>query len=116
VTESPQVVGLLVPSKTYGILASGRPLLFVGSMESDVARVVRDAGCGIILSPEDPDAIVAAIRHLRDHPREAEAMGRRGRKAAEQIYDRRHATRRWGQVLRALLEEREPTAPVGSQG
>ncbi len=112
VTENPAVVGLLVPSKTYGILASGRPLLFVGSAESDVARVVREAGCGIVVAPDDADGLVAAIRQLRDQPEAAAAMGRRGREAAERVYDRRHATRRWAEVVEALIDGRAiPVSP-----
>lgn len=114
VTESPAVVGLLVPSKTYGILASGRPILFVGSDRSDVAAVVAESECGIVISPDDPASLVAAIRHLRDHPREAAEMGERARQAAITTYDRQHATRRWAEAVEALClrvpRERAPHA------
>ncbi len=108
VSESLAVVGLLVPSKTYGILASGRPLLFVGSPESDVAAVVRDAECGLIVSPHDPDGVVSAILHLKNAPAEAAAMGERGREAAETRYDRRISTRRWGGIVSAMLGRPTP--------
>jgi len=103
VTENPEVAGLLVPSKTYGILASGRPLLFVGSEQSDVAAVVREHGCGVVVSPDDPDALVSAIRRLHASPEVAREMGMRGRAAAERIYDRRGAARRWEKVIAGFI-------------
>jgi colanic acid biosynthesis glycosyl transferase WcaI len=99
VTEAPAAAGLLVPSKTYGILAGGKPVLFIGSEESDVATLVREHECGMVVPPDDPDALVAAIRHLRDHPEVAEQMGARGRRAAEAFYSRKVATREWLALL-----------------
>lgn len=114
VTESPTVAGLLVPSKTYGIMASGRPLLFVGSEESDVAAIVREHGCGIVVSPNDPGSLVAAIERLRADPAEAAAMGARGRRALEEVYDRPIATRRWRESVERLLSwTRDPAALPG---
>ncbi|HEX7242616.1 MAG TPA: glycosyltransferase family 4 protein [Longimicrobiaceae bacterium] len=112
VTEEPSVAGLLVPSKTYGILASGRPLLFVGSEESDVAAVVRETGCGFVVAPDDADGVVAAVRRLRDRPEEAAEMGRRAREAAERVYDRRGAARRWMRAVEPLLGARASTPAI----
>lgn len=101
VTEDPQVEGLLVPSKTYGILASGRPLLFVGSPNSDVARIVGESDCGVVVLPEDGEGLVRAIAGLRaDSVRMAE-MGANARTAAEMMYDRRRATERWAELALA---------------
>lgn len=107
VTEMPEVVGLLVPSKTYGIMASGRPLLFIGSERSDVARIVRETGCGEVVPPDDADALVGAILRLRDAPAEAAAMGARGRRAVEEEYDRRRGTRHWAEIVERMLAERQ---------
>lgn len=108
VTEDPAVVGHLVPSKTYGIMASGRPLLFVGSESSDVAAVVREHDCGVVVSPEDSDGLVAAIRRLRADPALGERMGGRGREAAVRLYDRKVATRRWRREVERLLGWSDP--------
>jgi glycosyltransferase involved in cell wall biosynthesis len=105
VTEEPDAAGLLVPSKTYGILASGRPVVFVGCPRSDVATIVRDACCGTIVAPNDPAALVETIRRLKANPREALALGRRGRQAAEMMYDRRHAAWRWASAVGSALQQ-----------
>jgi colanic acid biosynthesis glycosyl transferase WcaI len=110
VTEDPDVVGLLVPSKTYGILASGRPLLFVGSAESDVAAVVRDADCGVVIAPDDREGLVAAIRGLRADPVTRARLGANARRAAEERYARRHATAHWARVVGTLVPVQESGA------
>ena len=69
VTLRDAFVGYVVPSKIYGCLASGRPLLFVGSAESDVDRLARAAlpaerywRCDV----GDPDAVARALERVAD--------------------------------------------------
>jgi len=107
VTEEPEVEGLLVPSKTYGILSSGRPLIFVGSPASDVAGIVRDADCGLVVSPDDGGGLVRAIAALRHDPVRLATLGANARRAAEQTYDRRHATGRWADLVLATIGSAE---------
>lgn len=104
VTESPSVAGLLLPSKTFGILAAARPLLFVGDTTSDVAAVLRAADAGRIIAPTDADALAAAIRALRDDPAECARLGANGRRAALAVHDRRVATKAWAEVVRTILD------------
>jgi colanic acid biosynthesis glycosyl transferase WcaI len=75
--------GVVVPSKLYSILSAGRPVLVVAPPECDPARIVRESGCGIAVDPDDPYAVAAAIRELRDDPSRLAEMGRRARETAE---------------------------------
>jgi colanic acid biosynthesis glycosyl transferase WcaI len=68
-----------VPSKTYSILAAGRPLVASVDEGSEVARIVERAGAGVAVPPDDPEAFTAAIGRLLRAPQEAAEMGRRGR-------------------------------------
>jgi colanic acid biosynthesis glycosyl transferase WcaI len=68
-----------VPSKTYSILAAGRPLVASVDEGSEVARIVERAGAGVAVPPDDPDAFTDAVRRLLEAPGEAAAMGLRGR-------------------------------------
>jgi colanic acid biosynthesis glycosyl transferase WcaI len=68
-----------VPSKTYSILAAGRPLLAAIDERTEVARIVAAAGCGRAIAPDDLDAFVGALVALLDDPAGREAMGARGR-------------------------------------
>jgi colanic acid biosynthesis glycosyl transferase WcaI len=91
VTMSPAVLGLMVPSKIYSVLATGRPVLFVGPGESEAAKLVEEAGAGLVVT--DGAALACAIDRLATDPRHAEAMGRQAL-AAAQCWDRAAATHR----------------------
>jgi glycosyltransferase involved in cell wall biosynthesis len=78
-----------VPSKLTDFMAVGRPVLLSAAGES--ARLVESAGAGVVVPPEDPDALAEAVRWLRAHPEEAEEMGRRGRTFARTRLRSAHA-------------------------
>ena len=72
-----------VPSKTYSILAAGRPLIASVDEGSEVARVVGEAGAGIAVPPEDADAFVSAVEELAGDAGKRTSMGASGRAWAE---------------------------------
>jgi colanic acid biosynthesis glycosyl transferase WcaI len=72
-----------VPSKTYSILAAGRPVLASVDEGTEVARVVEKAGAGLAVPPDDPTAFTAALATLLDNPPRARAMGAAGRAFVE---------------------------------
>jgi colanic acid biosynthesis glycosyl transferase WcaI len=73
-----------VPSKTYSILAAGRPLIASVDEGSEVALVAQRSGAGIAVPPEDAESLAKAIRGLLEEPAEAARMGRSGRAWVEQ--------------------------------
>lgn len=72
-----------VPSKLYSILAAGRPLLASVDEGSEVAKKVARASAGIVVPPEDAEALAKAIRSLRDVPERLDEMGTQGRRFIE---------------------------------
>jgi colanic acid biosynthesis glycosyl transferase WcaI len=72
-----------VPSKTYSILAAGRPVVASVDEGTEVARVVEQAGAGVAVPPDDPDAFTKALVTLLDDPHSAREMGRAGRAFVE---------------------------------
>lgn len=72
-----------VPSKTYSIMAAGRPLVASVDEGTEVARVVERAEAGIAVPPDDPDAFAAAVTKLLDAPELADQMGRAARRFVE---------------------------------
>src|SRR5690606_1867764 len=63
---APQLEGLIVPSKTYGVLAAGRPLLFIGADDGEIGQLITHNHCGTTIAPRDVDAVVLRLRQLRD--------------------------------------------------
>lgn len=72
-----------VPSKTYSILAAGRPVVASVDTGSEVARVLSRAGAGLSVPPEDPEAFTKAIRSMIEAPDERRRMGEQGRAFVE---------------------------------
>jgi glycosyltransferase involved in cell wall biosynthesis len=102
ITLSPNVLGLLEPSKLYGVMAAGRPALFVGPAESEVARTIEREGCGRVFPNGDARGLAAAIASLAGDAPTRDHMGRRGRDALVARYDRRVATSSFRELLLGL--------------
>jgi glycosyltransferase involved in cell wall biosynthesis len=95
--------GYVVPSRLYGILAAGRPVLVAADEDSETARLVREVGCGIVLPPDRPELVAQAIREAHDGAHDLEAMGRRGREYVVAEADRSVAVERYRSVVDGLL-------------
>jgi colanic acid biosynthesis glycosyl transferase WcaI len=72
-----------VPSKTYSILAAGRPVVASVDGGTEVARIVEGAGAGIAVPAEDSAALIEALGRLVSQREEAVAMGLAGRAFVE---------------------------------
>jgi glycosyltransferase involved in cell wall biosynthesis len=87
VTQKPETLGCVVPSKTYGIMAAGRPVLFIGPKDATPARIVERFRCGWHVEPGDMDGLVALLDRLARYPEDLRAAGARAREAFEEHYD-----------------------------
>ncbi len=102
----PALEGLIVPSKIYGILAAGRPALFVGDVAGDLARMVTAEGCGVAVAVGDCERLAAELTALRDSPERLRSMGSKARELALSRYTSEHAVADW----LAFLEDIAPSA------
>ena len=93
--------GLVVPSKLYPILMAGRPVLAVTPPESDVARIVREYGCGLVANPDDPHDVVASIRRVLSYSEVLDEMGRQAGVAA-QAFGRAQELRRFERLIQEV--------------
>jgi colanic acid biosynthesis glycosyl transferase WcaI len=95
----PGLAGYIVPSKVYGILAAGKPIIAAVEEGSEPALIVVEHGCGCRIEPEDPAALAAAVLRMREG--RLEEMCRQARMAAEELYNRGRAS----SAYLALLEQ-----------
>jgi glycosyltransferase involved in cell wall biosynthesis len=79
VTMKEGMSGFVVPSKFYGIMASGRPTLFIGPSDSEVARIIREHEVGTVIQPGDDQGLMEAIFSYRNVPAKGSAQGQNGR-------------------------------------
>ncbi len=93
--------GTAMPSRTYNIMAAGRPILALTDQGSELARVIDEEGIGIYLTPGDPERLVEAIIEMYGRRDELAAMGIRARKAAELKYSTAKAVEDYAKALTA---------------
>jgi colanic acid biosynthesis glycosyl transferase WcaI len=72
-----------VPSKTYSVMAAGRPQLASVDRGSEITRLLERSGGGVSVAPEDAEAFTKALRDLLDAPERMEEMGRAARSFVE---------------------------------
>jgi colanic acid biosynthesis glycosyl transferase WcaI len=99
VTQRAETLGSVVPSKTYGIMAAGRPVLFIGPREATPARIIREFGCGWQVECGDVRGVVDLLHFLEGRREEIYEAGGRARKAFEERYDRGIGVRRIAGIL-----------------
>jgi glycosyltransferase involved in cell wall biosynthesis len=82
------IFALTIPGKVQSYLASGRPI--VAALDGEGARIIQEAGAGIVCPAERPEALADAVLRLAETPKEArELMGRRGAEYYATHFDRR---------------------------
>ncbi|HDP74814.1 MAG TPA: glycosyltransferase WbuB, partial [Bacteroidales bacterium] len=86
VTLRHEAVGMGVPSKIFGIMAAGIPVLAVAPKNSEIALIVNESECGIVVEPGDVQALVSAIMFLKDNPEKRKQMAINSRVAFENSY------------------------------
>lgn len=102
VTLKANMAGLSVPSKIYGIMAAGRPVIFIGPPDSEVAHLVWEAGCGFVIVPGDARGAVQALLSYYRDPAQVEEHGYAARAYFERHCDRPIATKRFWHVLQQV--------------
>jgi colanic acid biosynthesis glycosyl transferase WcaI len=110
VTQLPRTCGSIVPSKTYGIMAAGRPLLYIGPREATPARMIERFNCGWQVSPGDTGALANLLEKLNSERHLIFEAGARAREAFESYYDRPIAAARIVKILGLELASVEATA------
>src|SRR5207249_10205512 len=91
--------GVVVPSKLYGILAAGKPVLGLAPEWSDVDYIVKEAGCGYIDCPFDGlEDFIEAVRDLSNDSERLRQMGEAARAAAPD-YDRVKELQKFAEII-----------------
>lgn len=101
VTQRDACCGSVVPSKVYGLLAAGRPLLFIGPASATPARLIKEFGCGWHINVGDHDRLTQLLLHLAVNRQEVELAGKQARRALLDHFDLPHGVARILSVLGA---------------
>jgi glycosyltransferase involved in cell wall biosynthesis len=99
ISLKPAVEGMIVPSKFYGIAAAGRPIIAITARDGEIARLVLEHQCGLVIEPGQANALADAIARLSTDTQSLATMGGRARAMLEAHFTRRQALDRWCEVL-----------------
>lgn len=94
--------GLVVPSKTYPAMASGRPIIFSGEDHCEIACAIKDHHCGQVIEQGDAAGLAAAISSYRDDAELMESHGANALKAANEGFSRATCLQKYTDVFRNL--------------
>lgn len=109
ITMRDDMAGLVVPSKLYGIMAAGRPVVFVGPRRSETARTIEGEGIGRVIDPQEEgddatERLVEALTDLRDRPDERRRLGVRAREVFLEKFERNVCCGQWEKLIRGAVQ------------
>lgn len=108
-----ELCGLVVPSKVYGVMAAGRPCVFLGPEESEAAQFILQHGCGSVLPHASGARLAATVSHWATHPDQL----REARQRVEAVADQAAlpaAVEAFDRILRRVLELDAPMRQLQS--
>ncbi len=91
----------VMPSKIFEAGGMARPLIM--GVEGNAAEIVREAGMGLFMEPEDASALVAAVKELADHPELAEKLGQSGHEYIVTNFDRDKLASNYLAIIKDML-------------
>jgi len=98
VTLKPELEGLLLPSKLYGIAAVGRPFIFIGAANSEHAALARECKAGFAIAPDDTVGLVALLKMIDGDRALLRTMGANARRIPDS-FSSSVALARWTDLL-----------------
>lgn len=96
----PGMWGTAMPSRTYNILAAGKPILALTDEGSELAQVIDEEGVGWHIPPGEPELLRKTITNIADQQDVLSAMGKRAIAAAINKYSPEHAIARYKEEMR----------------
>jgi len=91
-----------MPSKLYGLLAVGKPIICVSDPKSEVVEILNQARAGVHSLIDNPKELAQKIVAILDDPEKAKGMGQNGRRYFLERFERKKVTREWKEALEAV--------------
>jgi glycosyltransferase involved in cell wall biosynthesis len=99
----PNWTGVVVPSKFFGSLAAGRPLVFAGNADSGLAQWIRQYQVGWELRIESLDATAQALVQIANQPQALKELQKHCHRIYHEHFARQVTMNQWNQALRQLI-------------
>lgn len=103
VSVRPSASPCVMPSKLYGILASGTPTIALAEAGSELQSVIQTHNVGLTCEPNDSRALANHVLRLADDRTSVATLGRNARRLAEVSFSRKRQTARFAEILFEVL-------------
>ena len=103
--QSRSIEDAVIPSKLLTYMAAGRPIVAAVSERSEAARQILRGNCGIVVQPENPQALVDAVLALRQDPALRRRLGLNGRAYVEGHFMKDQVLRAYDEFFRSVDPE-----------
>ncbi|MDJ0842812.1 glycosyltransferase family 4 protein [Crocosphaera sp.] len=104
VMQRENVISFNMPSKIQVLLASGRAIIASVPANGTAARAIEKSGGGLVVPPQDSEALASAIEHLYLNPQLVKSLGEKGRAYAKQVYNFELILDRYEELLLSVQE------------
>jgi glycosyltransferase involved in cell wall biosynthesis len=102
VSQEQGTEGLCVSCKLYTAMAAGRPILAIIGENSEIARVVKEYNCGIVVNNGDAQGVAKALLKLQNDKNLCAEMGENARRAFEDNFTKNHAISKYYEVIKNI--------------
>ncbi|MEO0550723.1 MAG: glycosyltransferase family 4 protein [Pseudomonadota bacterium] len=96
----PELEGLIVPSKLYGVAAVGRPVLMIGDKDGEIGRLAQRHGFGVCVGIGENQHLAEQILAFARDPKRVEKLGQAARAFIDAEASRKHCFQQWEDVLK----------------
>lgn len=101
----PEMEGLIVPSKFYGVAAVGRGTAFLGSKTGEIARLIAENDCGESFPIGDASGLAQYVARLSRDKSEVVRIGENARRAVEKNFSKQRSLFSWKRLLERVVHD-----------
>lgn len=100
VSLTDELIGLGVPSKSYNIMATGKPIIFIGNKETEIAQMLETQKCGLCFTYNESDVLVEFFNSLKkNYYDEYLYLGKNGVHLANNLFSKQNILNKFKKVL-----------------
>ncbi|HDY67064.1 MAG TPA: colanic acid biosynthesis glycosyltransferase WcaI [Candidatus Scalindua sp.] len=103
-TQQAGITDICLPSKLLTNMASARPIVAGVNDRSETARAIRDAEAGLVVAPENAQAVAGAILRLRSSSQLREELGTNGRAFVSEHFEKLKVLKKFERLLQAIVQ------------
>ena len=105
-TQQAVITDICLPSKLLSNMASARPIVASVNDRSETARAIRDAEAGLVVAPENAQAVVGAILRLHGSSQLRAELGSNGRAFVGEHFEKSKVLKKFERLLQAIVQNR----------